>query len=89
MDFLPGNDPSEWKYLGESENAVPYQKVTVCEHMQWKDFPLESFVAACAKFSGLKRESGLSCRTRSHHLEYRRAASAERRRLDVHGCLHF
>lgn len=88
MDFLPGNDPSEWRYLGDSDNAVPYQKVTLNEHMQWKDFPIENFIGVCAKFSGASRNTGFTCRPGCPHLEHRRAAPTQRRRLHVHGCVH-
>lgn len=54
MEFLPGNNQSEWQFLGEAENAIPYQHVTLYQHMQWKDFPLEYFTSACSKFSGKK-----------------------------------
>ena len=54
MEFRPGNNQSEWQFLGEAENAIPYQHVTLYQHMQWKDFPLEYFTSACSKFSGKK-----------------------------------
>lgn len=52
MEFLPGNEPEEWQYLGEGDNAIPYQQVTLYDSMQWSDFPLENFNAACSQFSG-------------------------------------
>ena len=59
MEFLPGNEPEEWQFLGESENAVPYQQVTVYDSMQWSDFPLENFIASCSQFSGNRIGSDL------------------------------
>ena len=53
MEFLSGNDPDEWQYMGDSDNAVPYQKVTLYDSMQWSDFPLENFNSACSQFSGM------------------------------------
>ena len=57
MDFLPGNNSADWRFLGTSENSVPYQQVTVYQAMKWSDFPLEFFVAACSAYSGGMRIS--------------------------------
>lgn len=53
MDFLPGNNYEEWQFLGSSENAIPYQLVTVFNRMRWGDFEIEHFKAASCKFSGI------------------------------------
>ena len=42
--------------MGDSDNAVPYQKVTLNEHMQWKDFPIENFIGV-ARSSAVRRET--------------------------------
>ena len=54
MEFLPGNNQEDWQFLGKAENAIPYQHVTLYQHMHWKDFPLQYFIPACSKFSGMK-----------------------------------
>ena len=60
MDFLPGNNADEWQFLGSSTNTVPYQQVTLNQHMKWSTFSLECFVGSCSKFSGNGRLSGLT-----------------------------
>ena len=52
MDFIPGNDCSEWQILGDEDRSVLYQQVTVHEPMGWSGLSLECYKAACAKFSG-------------------------------------
>ena len=54
MEFLPGNSQEDWQFLGKAENAIPYQHVTLYQHMHWKDFPLQYFIPACSKFSGMR-----------------------------------
>lgn len=60
MDFLPGNNTDEWQFLGSSTNAVPYQQVTLNQHMKWTSFSLECFVGSCSKFSGNVRLNDLT-----------------------------
>lgn len=71
MDFLPGNNCDEWQYLGNSENAIPYQQVTVFNHMQWGDFPIENFIGACGKFSGTVFFCVITYRSPCAYLEFR------------------
>lgn len=52
MDFITGNDCSEWQILGDEDRSVLYQQVTVHEPMGWSGLSLECYKAACAKFSG-------------------------------------
>lgn len=52
MDFIPGNDYSEWQVLGDEERSVLYQQVTVQEPMGWSGLSLDCYRAACGKFSG-------------------------------------
>lgn len=53
MDFIPGNDCSEWQILGDEDRSVLYQQVTVHEPMGWSGLSLECYKEACAKFSGI------------------------------------
>lgn len=53
MDFVPGNDCSEWQILGDEDRSVLYQQVTVHEPMGWSGLSLECYKEACAKFSGM------------------------------------
>ena len=53
MDFIPGNDFSEWQILGDKGRSVYYQQVTVHEPMGWSGLSLECYKEACAKFSGM------------------------------------
>ena len=53
MDVLPGNNSDEWQFLGSSENAIPYQQVTVFNQMRWNDFEVENYNAVCGKCSGI------------------------------------
>lgn len=53
MDFIPGNDCSEWQILGDEDRSVLYQQVTVHEPMGWSGLSLECYNEACAKFSGI------------------------------------
>ena len=52
MDFVPGNDSSEWQVLGDEERYVLYQQVTVQEPMGWSGLSLDCYKAACGKYSG-------------------------------------
>ena len=52
MDFIPGNDYSEWQGLGDEDRSVLYQQVTVQEPMGWSGLSLDCYRAACGKFSG-------------------------------------
>ena len=52
MDFIPGNDYSEWQILGDEDRSVLYQQVTVQEPMGWSGLSLDCYRAACGKFSG-------------------------------------
>lgn len=52
MDFIPGNDASEWQVLGDEERYVLYQQVTVHEPMGWSGLSLDCFKAACGKYCG-------------------------------------
>lgn len=53
MDFVPGNDCSEWQILGDEDRSVLYQQVTVHEPMGWSGLSLECYKEACARFSGM------------------------------------
>ena len=52
MDFIPGNDYSEWQILGDEDRYVLYQQVTVQEPMGWSGLSLDCYRAACGKYSG-------------------------------------
>ena len=52
MDFIPGNDVSEWQVLGDEDRYVLYQQVTVQEPMGWSGLSLDCYRAACGKYSG-------------------------------------
>lgn len=52
MDFIPGNDVSEWQMLGDEDRYVLYQQVTVQEPMGWSGLSLDCYRAACGKYSG-------------------------------------
>ena len=51
MDFLPGNDSSEWQILGVEHSNI-YQQVTLQEPMGWSGLSLDCYKAACSKSSG-------------------------------------
>ena len=52
MDFIPGNDVSEWQILGDEDRYVLYQQVTVQEPMGWSGLSLDCYRTACGKYSG-------------------------------------
>ena len=66
MDYLPGNNCEEWQFLGDSENAIPYQLVTIYNQMHWNKFELENFRAACGKFSGKLFDFDFTGKVRLH-----------------------
>ena len=68
MDFLPGNDSSEWHILG-GEHSNTYQQVTLQEPMGWSGLSLDCYKSACSKNSGMHIDCIISHNSRTNRVE--------------------